>query len=179
MWYIVLMEDVNIKEKAQTLKEFKLPRWDELPAFDIYMDQVVNYINQHLTALNIDDTDKPLTPSMVNNYVKNSIVKAPVKKHYKRYHLAFLIVVIVLKRVYSLSEISKMIEIQTTMKDSDLKSAYDTFGLYFERCLKTILDHGDLDKTGIHIQNEYQALLLNIIKSVVLKIYAEMIISTI
>ena len=167
------MEYKEAETKINELLNFKLPRWHELPDFDIYMDQVVFFINQQLDVLNISDSDKPITSSMVNNYVKNSIVKAPIKKHYKRYHLAFLIVVTVLKRVYSLSEISQMIAIQTKMKDSNLELAYDTFGTYFEESLKEMFEKGHLDNARNKAANDYQLLLLNIIQSVVLKLYAE------
>ena len=80
---------------------------------------------------------------MVNNYVKNSIVKPPIKKHYKRYHLAFLIVVCILKRCYSLAEISKLIEIQNEMEHSDLEKAYDAFSICFEECLHATFADGD------------------------------------
>ena len=167
------MQKLNYDDKVEKLKEIKLPRWHDLPDFDIYMDQVVNYINLHLDILNFSDDDRSITPSMVNNYVKNSIVKAPIKKHYKKYHLAYLIVVMILKRVYSLSDISKMIEIQTKMEESNLELAYDTFGLYFEKCLHCVITNGNLESLDIDVQNEYQSLLLNVVESVALKIYAE------
>lgn len=159
-------------EIKQELLNFKCPRWQDLPDFDIYMDQVIFYINQQLAALFISDADKPITSSMVNNYVKNSIVKPPIKKHYKRYHLAFLIVVTILKRVYTLNEISQMIAIQTRMKNSNLEAAYDTFAVYFEETLHDILENDGISSVAKD-GNPYQTLLMNIIQSVVLKIYAQ------
>ena len=161
-----------MSDKYEQLKDLKLPRWHELPDFDIYMDQVIIYINQRLSALEITESDKPITSTMVNNYVKNSIVKPPIKKHYKRYHLAFLIVVTILKRVYSLSEISKMLEIQREMEGSDLESAYDTFGEYFESALKEILTLERRSASDMQKDN-YLILLTNVIDSVVLKIYTD------
>ena len=73
----------NIEEIHKSLISFKLPRWKDLPDFDIYMDQVIFYINQELSPLFFEE--KVITSNMVNNYVKNSIVKPPIKKHYKRY----------------------------------------------------------------------------------------------
>lgn len=157
-------------DKINELLAFKIPRWDELPDFDIYMDQVIYFINQKLAPLAITESDKPITSTMVNNYVKNSIVKPPIKKHYKKYHLAFLIVVTILKKVYSLSEISKMIEIQTTMKDSDLAFAYDVFGKFFEKTIHEVFANEKMDDKAL---NEHQRLLKNVITSVVLKIYTE------
>ncbi len=154
------------------LLNFHCPRWNELPDFDIYMDQVIIFINTHIDALNIADGDKPITASMVNNYVKNSIVKAPIKKHYKKYHVAFLIVVSILKKSFSLSEISKMIEVQTNMKKSDLEIAYDTFAYYFEKSLHDIIEKGHFDESD-NSEELHRHLLISVIHTTVLKIYTQ------
>lgn len=166
-----------MKKTKQEIKEslinFKLPRWKDLPDFDIYMDQVVFYINQHLAPLYFNEEEKIITHSMVNNYVKNSIVKPPVKKHYKRYHLAFLIVVLILKRCYSLTEISKLIEIHNQMEHSDLEKSYDAFSFCFENCLHEIIKEGNAGKLPIQNENWQKQLLINVVQSVVFKMYAE------
>ena len=41
----------NREEIHKSLISFKLPRWKDLPDFDIYMDQVIFYINQELSPL--------------------------------------------------------------------------------------------------------------------------------
>ena len=154
------------------LIEFKLPKWKDLPDFDIYMDQVVFYINQELKELFFSD-EKVITSNMVNNYVKNSIVKPPIKKHYKRYHLAFLIVVSILKRCYSLNEISQLIEVQNKMEHSDLEKAYDAFSVCFEECLHATFTKGNANDIEIKKVNWQKQLLYNVVQSVVYKIYAE------
>lgn len=161
------------EETYNSLADFHCPRWKDLPEFDIYMDQVIFFISQQLAPLYFDNNEKIITNSMVNNYVKNSIVKPPIKKHYKRYHIAFLIVVSILKRVYSLNEISQMIKIQTDMKNSDLEAAYDTFSIYFENCLHEIVTQGHFSQNETAVHNSYQLLLMSVIQSVVLKIYVQ------
>lgn len=159
------------KEKKKELLEFTCPRWKDLPEFDIYMDQVIAYINTKLGCFCLNEEDKIITSSMVNNYVKNSIVKPPIKRHYKRYHIAFLIVISILKRVYSLSEISQMIQIQLDRKNSDIEAAYDSFSEYFETYLHEIVEKGNVTNLLEKNPNQYQLLLMNVIQSVVLKIY--------
>ena len=46
------------------------PKWSELPNLDLYLDQVLLYVNQ-LDSSSIVDDDKGLTSAMINNYVKN------------------------------------------------------------------------------------------------------------
>ena len=105
------------KEQYEQLKNFQCPKWKDLPSFDIYMDQVIFFINDRLKPLYFDSEKNVITSNMVNNYVKNSIVKPPIKKHYKPYHLAFLIAVCILKRCYSLTEITQLIEIEQAMEE--------------------------------------------------------------
>ena len=66
----------NISEQLQTVR---LPRWEELPDLELYMDQVLSLIRKYLLPYSGFD-DNGLTASMVNNYVKAGILPAPVKK---------------------------------------------------------------------------------------------------
>ena len=117
------------------LEEYHFPQWDELPNFDLYMDQVVYYVDQQLRPLYFNE-EKIITSSMVNNYVKNSIVKAPEKKKYSRKHIAYLIIVCLLKKSFSLTEIVKFIDIQVSMQQSDLQASYNSFAKVFDKALK-------------------------------------------
>ncbi|HGD2961151.1 TPA: DUF1836 domain-containing protein, partial [Streptococcus agalactiae] len=45
------------------------PKWEELPELDLYLDQVLLYVNQLINPKTITN-DKLLTASMINNYVK-------------------------------------------------------------------------------------------------------------
>ena len=67
------------------------PRWDDLPDIELYMDQVVSILEKNLSVFS--NGEKLITPSMINNYVKQKIVKPPVKKRYDKMHLAYLFVV--------------------------------------------------------------------------------------
>ena len=51
------------------LSSFSLPVWDELPEFDLYMDQVIVMLNRYLSYFIYEGNDEKLiTASMVNNY---------------------------------------------------------------------------------------------------------------
>ena len=75
---------------AEALGNVHIPRWEELPQLSLYMDQVLFYINDTLSFLNVstskDDKkkdDKLLTSAMINNYVKQHFVTKPNKKRYE------------------------------------------------------------------------------------------------
>lgn len=82
----------------------KLIRWDEMPDFLIYNDQLCNIVTAQLEDF-LSEPYLPVTTSMVNNYVKHKIIKKPIKKKYDREHLASVIVITLLKQVFSIDEI--------------------------------------------------------------------------
>lgn len=157
----------NIRE---TLTKYQFPKWDDLPNFDLYIDQVVYYIDQQLRPLYFND-EKIITSSIVNNYVKNSIVKAPEKKRYSRKHVAYLIIVCLLKKSFTLSEITKFIDIQISMKQADLMASYNSFALIFDKAL-----HEKITKNYL-VQEErntpHRLLMDSVIQTLVCKIYTE------
>ena len=63
---------------AQIARQFHIPRWEQLPSIDLYMDQLLVYIANSLGAYFACTGTAGLTKSMVNNYVKSKIVDAPV-----------------------------------------------------------------------------------------------------
>lgn len=156
------------------MKKYTFPRWDELPNLDLYMDQVITYLNDTLKDTYFTD-EKFITSSMINNYVKTSIVKPPVKKHYTKNHVAYFLVVTILKRCYSMSQISSLIEIHTKMKNSSVPQAYDIFITRFEESLNSVFSVNET--TSFVSQNQQQELMDNVIQSVVYKIHAEYVLS--
>lgn len=98
-------KEKNFLSKIKSFKDFNMPRWDDLPEIDLYMDQVISVTDKLLSSLSIEDTPI-LTPSMINNYVKNRIIPPPVKKKYSREHLAKLIIICIMKPIMEISAIA-------------------------------------------------------------------------
>lgn len=107
--------------------EFSYPKWADLPDLELYLDQVLLYVNQVCSSA-MPQIDKGLTASMVNNYVKHGYVDKPVKKKYQRQQLARLIAITTLKTVFSIQEIADTLDILG--KDSDSPKLYDDFVRY-------------------------------------------------
>lgn len=114
-----------------------LPRWEELPQIDLYIDQVVTLLNQWLYFIPTSD-EHLITKSMINNYVKHGLVEAPKKKKYTTKHLAYLIVVCIFKQIYSMNEITQMIRLQVHAYPIDL--AYNYYIEDLELCIQAVLD---------------------------------------
>ena len=94
--------------RIKGLENFKMPRWEELPSVDLYLDQVLSLLDEWVGGYLIIEGKKVMTKTMVNNYVKQKYVKAPVKKKYDREAVASLFVIAVLKPVYTINEISRL-----------------------------------------------------------------------
>ena len=65
----------NNEERIEKIIKHHLPRWNELPEIDLYLDQVVNYLEKYLGILSSNDDDKIITKTMINNYVTIFIKK--------------------------------------------------------------------------------------------------------
>lgn len=116
------------------LSQISLPLYTELPSIDLYMDQVIDQINQYLTPL----TNTTITKSMINSYVKKGLVDRPIKKRYSRDHIATILVVSILKQILSLDTVADAIKIALTL--NPVPQAYDQFIKVFNDELKN-LDH--------------------------------------
>ena len=98
----------RLEEWEASLQKFHLPDWDSLPQLGLYMDQVILLLTQYLGPLSRNEEDKPITASIINNYVRLKVMPPPVKKKYSRVHLASLIIICVLKQSLSISDIQRM-----------------------------------------------------------------------
>lgn len=113
-------------QSEQLLKEYHLPTWDELPTIDLYMDQVILLLTKYLEIFAaVSNDDKIITPTMINNYVKQKTIPAPVKKRYSKMHLAYLIIICILKQTLSISTISKIIP--PDLAEDEVCAIYSSF----------------------------------------------------
>lgn len=140
---------IDIEEAFNTLKEVKFPTWDTLPELELYMDQVVSLMERYLSVVNIqpeglDETDKIITPSMVNNYVKKGYMPAPIKKKYSKEHLAYLFIICTMKQSLPIPVIHTFIESMLTVTTID--ELMDMFVESYKECFTGCI--GELQNTN-------------------------------
>ena len=103
---------------------FSYPKWKEIPNIDLYLDQVLLYVNQVCEPMS-SESNKGLTASMVNNYVKHGYLTKPEKKKYQRHQIARLIAITTLKSVFSIPEIAQTLNtLQTETNSEQLYNAF-------------------------------------------------------
>ena len=103
---------------------FSYPKWEEIPSINLYLDQVLLYVNQICPPAS-PDMEKGLTASMVNNYVKHGYISKPEKKKYQRKQIARLIAITTLKSVFSIQEIAQTLNTLNT--DTNSEELYNAF----------------------------------------------------
>ena len=101
MRYTTSMDQEMKRRVTACAAGFSLPRYRELPAVGLYLDQTVQLVNSCFRGF----PGVELTPSMVSNYVKKGVISHPVKKKYSREQLAALLYIVLSKNVLSLENI--------------------------------------------------------------------------
>ncbi|WP_322905803.1 DUF1836 domain-containing protein [Paenibacillus campi] len=115
----------QLKQWGETKVAYRFPRWEQLPVIGIYMDQLVAWLEQQFHQFPGETAGKLITPSMINNYVKQKIIPPTVKKRYSREHIAYLIIICNLKPVLPIATIQAMIT--TQLKTMTLNEIYNHF----------------------------------------------------
>jgi len=126
------------EELFDSIQNLHLPRYEELPEIELYMDQVVVLMQKYLEPLLGHGADKTITPSMINNYVKQGAVPAPNKKRYSREHIAQLLIICIFKQILPIPAI------QATMKNylsrCTVSQMYNRFSETYELLGKRTVD---------------------------------------
>ncbi len=121
------MDNINksLKIWLEDVEKYSQPSFDSLPEIELYMDQIITYLDKQLKIFTISSLDKQITSSMINNYVKGSVIDTPVGKKYSKIHLAKILEVNSLKRIFSIAEIKQILDNQYSSED-DVEN-YDFF----------------------------------------------------
>ena len=117
----------------KVINNFKLPSWDSIPNFGLYMDQVILLLTQYLEIIlytaDKDGSDsedqKVFTAAAINNYVRLKIMPAPIKKKYYRVHIAYLIMIFTLKQSLSINLLKEIIP--ECLSEEQVKSIYTSY----------------------------------------------------
>ncbi len=126
----------KIKEWAQEMENYEAIPWDRLPEIDLYMDQVITYMDRQLDGFQRIKANKLLTPSMINNYVKDKVLDRPEQKKYSRNHLAILTFICMLKPVLAIQDISSLLH--ALLQDDTKQELYDTFCSFQSQALHEV-----------------------------------------
>ena len=103
--------DQLLAEIMEKVDQLTYVRPEEIPSLDLYMDQVLTFINERMVHLiRSPKEDKILTKTMINNYTKSELLPASHKKKYSKDHILLLLLIYYFKGVLSISDTSTILE---------------------------------------------------------------------
>lgn len=120
-----------VRQIIKNLRKLDYIKPREIPAIDLYMDQVTTFMDENLASSKRFEDDKILTKTMINNYTKNHLLPAPKKKKYTKEHMLLLIFIYYFKNILTISDIQSIFE-PLTEKFYDQKSNIDLENIYKE-----------------------------------------------
>ena len=125
-------------EILKRLEGCRLPEWDELPDFGLYMDQLVTYVARTFPGISgrLD-----LTSSMINNYVKAGLIEKPTGKKYSREALAQLLMISLMKVSTPLDVMNKILHPEG---GTETKEMYISFAATQRRVKNEIIAKGNI-----------------------------------
>ena len=161
------MKEATRKRISDSVKNFSLPRYDDLPSMGLYLEQTTKYLNDCLSLV----IDAPLTTSMISNYVKKGLISSPVKKLYSRDQIGQLMFIVMAKNVISLDNLYNFMRLQE--RTYATPRAYNYYCAEFENVLQYVFGIKDtLDSVGLDTSHEKEMMRYTII-TVAHKIYLD------
>ncbi len=103
-------KDDVLSSILKCIDEMKYIHSDSVPNVDLYMDQVTSFMEENLKGYKRHEDDKILTKTMINNYVKDNVLPAPIKKKYSKEHLLILVFIYYLKNIVSIKDVETIIK---------------------------------------------------------------------
>ena len=167
MQAVITMKPEIKLQLADSVRDFRLPRYAEIPNMGLYLEQATKYVCEYLEPLG----EFSLTPSMISNYVKKGLIANPVKKQYGREQIAYLFFIAVAKSVLSLDALTGFIRLQ--QQTYTLPKAYDYFCEEFENLLQFTFEVKDSMGVSGEDNTDEKRLLFTCIVAAVQKVYLE------
>jgi predicted CopG family antitoxin len=104
----------------------------DIPKIDLYVEQVIGFMEDHLGHVKRNEGDKLITKTMVGNYTRDGVLMPSKNKKYSRNHIIMLILIYNLKQILSIEDIKTLFspimkDISTTTDDViPLEDVYTT-----------------------------------------------------
>lgn len=117
------MDNQDIFSLLKNVTDLQYIDIEKMPDINLYMDQVVTFIEDNLKQHKRDEKQKIITKTMVNNYTKDKILSPPTKKKYNKNHLIALVLIYHLKSILSINDIALLLK----EEDENIEDIYTQF----------------------------------------------------
>ncbi|QAA35019.1 DUF1836 domain-containing protein [Clostridium manihotivorum] len=116
---------------AEEMSKNSMVSYDELPRYDLFLSQVIDYLNDKFTE------DK-YTNNIVQNYIKSEVITKPEdgkKRGYTKLHLAQLVLLSYMRPLLTTEEIKKVFRLafnEINDRTDDIISWEDAYKIFSE-----------------------------------------------
>ena len=161
------MKDINksLKLWLEEIDNFELTKYENLPDIDLYMDQILTYLERQLNTFAVSSLDKQITSSMINNYVKGDCIPSPISKKYNREHIALILQICLLKRATNIGDIKQMLD--ALYQNADFMGTYNDFAEKTAETLHAVSKETQSKLENIETNNQNELLKLALELSIV------------
>lgn len=129
----------KLRRWEKYLERFRLPQWEQIPDFGLYMDQVLQLLDGYLCYLPPElEQPQPITAAAINNYVRTKVLPEPRKKKYYRVHIAELIMICTLKQTLQLSMLQTLLP--ASLPEEDVARVYTAYVARHRLCARYFID---------------------------------------
>ena len=129
----------KLRRWEKYLERYRLPEWDAIPDFGLYMEQVVQLIGQYLCYLPPElEQPQPITAAAINNYVRTRVLPEPKKKKYYRVHIAELIMICTLKQTLQISMLQSLLP--ASAPEEAVRRVYTAYAMRHRLCAQYFID---------------------------------------
>lgn len=141
----------NINELAKEMTINNIIPYEELPQYDLFLSQVIDYLNDHFE-------NEKYTNNIVQNYIKSQVISKPEdgkKRGYTKIHLAQLALLSYMRPILTTEEIKKVFTLafnEINDRTDDVISwekAYATFCDIQTECSNDFLKNAYFDEEKI------------------------------
>ena len=161
-----IQADRVLESIIESLSKMEYVKSSEIPNIDLYMDQVLTFMNGHLEDAKRYEDDKIMTKTMINNYAKNHLLPAPDKKKYSKEHIMVLMFIYYFKNILSIGDIQSILNPLTsryfangkelnlekiyeevfTLEKGQIEQLIETLTKDYKRAGQTFLEESEEDK---------------------------------
>lgn len=172
----VLFEEIS--EMAKVISESSLVSYDDLPEYDLFLSQVIDYLNNRFG-------EEKYTNNIVQNYIKNEVISKPEdgkKRGYTKLHLTQLVLLSYMRPILTTEEIKKVFRLafnQINDRTDDIiswENAYKIFDEIQNHSFDNFLSFQSfneeklkqyIEETGLRKEDEERILLFLLVMSLI------------
>ena len=144
--------DRMLESILESLSKMEYIKSSKIPDIDLYMDQVLTFMNGNLDNVKRYESDKVMTKTMINNYAKNHLLPAPEKKKYTKEHIMVLMFIYYFKNILSIGDIQSILN---PLTDRYFESGEE---LNLEKIYEEVfsLEKGQIEQLKQTLTNDYK-----------------------